>query len=274
MGVSVSNFGNVRKGSITTPIIADGLVLNIDAFNVNCLLPYRQDDDYSSIGSIYSSVDNGRGQRLTTGSIKDNSTIGGWQGPTTSSFYFGSNDLIELNKSTADLIPSNSSFTIGAFMKFQFGSYFADILGFSDHPPEANELNVYADVDNQDLSISFNNTTHVGVYFDFDWSGPGVNDLNKWFYLTWVYQVGSAPTPSKLTGYLNGLKSVANNTNSTTTNSYTSPTTNAQIGHTGVNQQNKWVSNVQIYNRALTQTEVQHNFNALKGRFPINYTPG
>lgn len=268
MGVSVSNLGKVKKGSITTPIIADGLVLNIDAFNVNCLLPYRQDDDYSSISSIYNSVDNGRGQRVTTGSIKDNSTIGGWQGPTTSSFYFGNNDLIELNKSTADLIPSNSSFTIGAFMKFQFGTFFADILGFSDFPPETNELNVYADVDNQDLHISLGNTTFLGVGFDFDWSGPGTNDLNKWFYITWAYEAG---TTSEFTGYLNGLKSA--NT-STTTNSYTSPSTDAQIGHTGANQQNKWISNVQIYNRALTQIEVQHNFNALKGRFPINYTPG
>jgi hypothetical protein len=247
-----------KRGSITTPIIANGLVLNIDAFNANCLLPYRQDDDYSSIDTIYNTVDNGNGQRSTTGSIKDNSTNGGWQGPTTSSFYFDNGDYIELNKNTTDFISSDSSFTLCAYVKLTNPDFSCNV--FINDPTETNKLEFKVDNDNQLVYLMLNSTNIGSSWGSYDWN-PGGNNLNTWFYFSWVFSYTS--TTKSIQCYVDAYPGSSNST----TNSYTLPTSDIRIGYTPSINRKKYISNLQFYNRALTQSEISHNYNALKGRF-------
>ena len=251
----------IKRGSITTPIIADGLVLNIDAFNVNSILPFKEDENYSAIEHVYNTVGNGRGQTSTTGSI-----IGGfdmWEGPTTASFHFDNGDHIELNKNTTDFISVNSPFTLCAFIKYGHGDFFSNTL--TNSPTETNKLEFQVDNDNSIVKIKLNSTT-LNSSFSFNWN-PGGNRLNTWFYISWVFEVRTqgALIAKSLLGYLNGKPGISNST----TNSYTLPTSDIRIGYTDSNNREKNISNLQFYNRALSANEILHNYNALKGRFGL-----
>jgi hypothetical protein len=89
----------------------------------------------------------------------------------------------------------------------------------------------------------------------------------------WVNIVGVWNAPSRtLTLYFNGVA----NATGTTTNSLTiNPTANLEFGRYNRITQSRFeyvngnIAQVSIYNRALSATEIQQNFNALRGRYGI-----
>jgi hypothetical protein len=84
--------------------------------------------------------------------------------------------------------------------------------------------------------------------------------LNTWFYLVGVYNGTTAAI------YVNG-----NLVSGPTTLTWDTVANNAQVGRqtNSIEYWNGNISNTSIYNRALTATEIQQNFNALRGRFGI-----
>jgi len=86
---------------------------------------------------------------------------------------------------------------------------------------------------------------------------------NQWFYVS--FQRDSS---NLCNIFVNGTKETTGATKTTTLEN-----TNTIIGSRGSNTNgffyNGRMSNVRIYNRALTASEIQQNFNALRGRFSI-----
>ena len=95
--------------------------------------------------------------------------------------------------------------------------------------------------------------------------GTTVLSNNTWYYLSMVYDYAA----STWSGYINGKAefSVAKSGTLSVTSFY------GYIGYTPeVGEQaafNGKISAIQIYNRALSATEVLQNFNALKGRYGL-----
>ena len=85
--------------------------------------------------------------------------------------------------------------------------------------------------------------------------------INTWYHVCVTYNNGN---PSI---YINGI---LNNTTAGTI-SFSSLATNNDIGRLGDGRQyfNGKISNIQVYNRALSATEVQQNYNASKSRFGL-----
>ena len=91
----------IRRGSISTPIIADGLVLNIDAANRASTIPV------SNIETSFDTVDTSISGAFSDNGIFDSSTI-------SPSFAFGgSDDFIGTNF----IIPALNSYTLSAWWK-------------------------------------------------------------------------------------------------------------------------------------------------------------
>jgi len=88
--------------------------------------------------------------------------------------------------------------------------------------------------------------------------------INTWYYVCFTYNNGNP------TIYING---VLNNT-AVATISFGGIASNNDIGRLGDGRQyfNGKISSVQVYNRALTSTEIANNFNGTKGSFGYNYT--
>jgi hypothetical protein len=102
------------------------------------------------------------------------------------------------------------------------------------------------------------------------WHGSLSNRINSALSLNTWNNVGFSYAGTTLTGYLNGSNV------GTTTFTWTKPsdiyfgimsTDSTNMGTSAYGDGN--VSNIQVYNRALTAAEIRQNFNAFRGRFGI-----
>ena len=235
----------MKFGSITTGIITDGLVLNIDAANrastipsTNTLKTFNTVDTavsgaFSSTG-MFDSVNNGVFDfdglaEITTGGITgitpsnsicfwfNNSATAGGQAPLMASLNYtaasGENFAIRLettNKLTVVLVKSNTYVILNSNTVLADNTWYCIIL----------------------ITLTSGSNVTTTLYIN------GTQDLTA-----------TATNHSNLSDLQNGLT----------------------IGHweaTGnQNNFNGQIGNCQIYNRALSPTEILHNYNALKGRF-------
>ena len=234
-----------KVGSITTGIITDGLILNIDAANRASTIPSTNTTEtfntidtavsgaFSSTG-MFDSVNAGVFDfdglaEITTGGITgitpsnsicfwfNNSATAGGQAPLMASLNYtaasGENFAIRLettNKLTVVLVKSNTYVILNSNTVLADNTWYCIIL--------------------TTLTSGSNVTTTLYI--------NGTQDLTA-----------TATNHSNLSDLQNGLT----------------------IGHweaTGnQNNFNGQIGNCQIYNRALSPTEILHNYNALKGRF-------
>jgi hypothetical protein len=102
------------------------------------------------------------------------------------------------------------------------------------------------------------------------WHNSLTNRINSTLSLNTWNNVGFTYAGTTLTGYLNGSNV------GTTTFTWSKPSDiyfgimsfeSTNMGTSAYGDGN--VSNIQVYNRALSATEIQQNYNALKGRFSI-----
>ena len=233
-----------RVGSITTPIITDGLVLNLDAANRA---------SYPKTGTIWNDTINGNNGTLINGPTFDSDNKG-------SIVFDGVNDYVNLGNNI-DFSNYTNGFTI---------SFWVKVLNTTQPQKYLFSKLTNAGNDNQ-FSIVYG---YVSNTYELYGGGGGgganqnirtnsqisVNDTN-WHNLT--YSVGTTTT-----GYLDSVVKFTNSyasltfVPSTQNNLLTSFNTLTRFG-------NFLISNTQIYNRALSSSEVLHNYNALKGRFGL-----
>lgn len=110
----------------------------------------------------------------------------------------------------------------------------------------------------------------VEVYMGYSLSGGGnrgythSRSIGRWDHYTLIRQSGVVRV------YINAVQIGTDWAN--TANLTLATVVNCKIGsstHTGGQRWNGYISNFQIYNRSITQQEIQQNFNATRGRYGI-----
>jgi len=236
-------------GSITTGIIADGLVFNMDAANRASYVPNATTSfntiDLSQSGSIIQAV--------------FNSTFTAWD-------FDGVDDHIQISNTT-NLRPTETELNSNGYTY----SVWLNLDSVSGHQGIFN-------------NDSYGQTTYYGLggqmYNDgfymqkFDGGGASSSDRRDahtsgifstgiWTCITAVY-INATNTNFKI--YKDGISQSISTGGGGASVGYSS-TLNASIGADRSYYLNGKIANIQIYNRALSANEVLHNYNALKGRF-------
>ena len=107
-----------------------------------------------------------------------------------------------------------------------------------------------------------------GTISMFDGVGSMVGTSPSYSANVWTYVAFQRDSSNLCNIFVNGTKATTGATDTTTLEN-----TNTIIGTRGSNQAGTWfngrMSNVRIYNRALTATEIQQNFNATRSRYGI-----
>ena len=239
----------MKYGSITTGIIADGLVFNMDTANRSSY-PRTGPTIYDTVGNITGTLSGDGGNNNTPQWQDTNKGIFDFDGVDDSidTATFTSQPLNHLNiwfSRTAGItttgVPSNKTLlgwgTNGSLSGIWFGSFTngatdETILLYQSF--QSNNLTYIRDTEDSNfhnLTINWNGTTY-DMYLDGT--------------LRTTYP-GSLGTLAQFNiDHLNLGRS-----------------NNSSYHHTGN------IANVQIYNRALSSTEILHNYNALKGRFGL-----
>ena len=237
----------MKYGSITTGIIADGLVYNLDAANRASTIPI------TAVPNLLN----------TTNTSESGSLYQGTYQPTNSGVIDldGIDDYIEL--STPLLTFGNDPFTISMWW------YLDSLLNTGSPGGQHSRL-----IDN---SVSLNSTE---IAFLIDSSGASFAyigqvvaktsnstfSINNWFNIVLTREQTSPNHTFKT--YKNASQvssqSISKNLSANNTTLIGKAT---RSGYTNAGMINGQLGNVQIYNRALPANEVLHNYNALKGRF-------
>jgi hypothetical protein len=265
-----ANFTDIESNintyySIYTPIITNGLVLNLDASSKN-----------PGTGSTWSDMSaSGYNGTLVNGPIFATANDG-------SISFDGVNDYINFG----DVLDMGTkSYTINVWVKLNSGGAHTFVS-----KARAAQQNFRFAVGTYDYKISafmqgnssFNN---AGVGVDINPYGSTTLTTNTWYMMTYVFD-----RSSRLSLYLNGVKE-------TITGSY--PDLSSAVGanadvisqwngldfqsdnpfrigsYTGsdnstpINMTNGNIGSVQIYNRVLSQEEITQNFNTTKSRFGL-----
>ena len=232
-----------RVGSITTDIIADGLIFNMDAAN-RASYPKTGTKSYNTItltqtGSLYNDV------------AFDSDNKGSWQ------FGLdGIDDAIRVQDSAA--LRMTEEITISSFFKKTTKNGYHHIV--SKYPSSGNcSWVIFTEITSGNLSFqSSDNGNNPGNYAEVS------GDLcdGNWHYGAASYVVAD--------GIVNFVVDGTHTAVSYNRGLYPG---NIYMGigeRPGVGQY--WpgnVANVHIYNRALSVNEMLHNYNALKGRFGL-----
>ncbi len=223
-------------------IITDGLVFAVDAANPS---------SYPGSGTIWKdqTVNQNNGT-LTNGPTFDSGNGG-------SIVFDGSNDYVDCGN--IDDIKNASQVSISIWTYIDDIS-FRILLGqnlisgtdqFQLYYWNANTLYIWIKSGNVG-TVSYVNTSSI------------VN-INQWYNFTLVFD-GTLTNNDRAKLYLNGGNDIITNRGTMPT-TFTNSSESFLIGR-GLNGYfDGRMSNTQIYNRALSATEILHNYNALKGRF-------
>lgn len=218
-----------KKYLVEENIVTNGLVLNLDPSNPN---------SYSGSGNtIYNLTGLGNTGTLTNGPT--------FSGLSAGSFTFdGSNDYINIPR--AGLVYGTGPKTLMAWAKLALYVDGVQVIASYGSGPNAT------------FFISAYRLTGQSGGYNNDLFG-GTITLNTWFHICNVYDGTTAFL------YFNGVLM----TSGAKPWNVTSTTYDGKIGAQIEPQQyfNGNISQVQLYNRALSATEIQQNYNATKGRF-------
>ena len=242
----------MKFGSITTGIITDGLVFNMDAANRGSIAP----SSTVAINTINPAI-SGTFENTTA---YDSSLI-------VPTFDFDGID---------DSINCGNNFNIGdsgtdtplscISWIYPVGSSTFPIISRSGTHSTANQREFYLTLNSaRKIEVWFYNTS--GGYTGRSRAG-GLNQ-NEWHCVGFTYDGSKAS--SGVTLYLNGVAQSATGYDS----SYTGMSNVAPAfrigGYTYIEDLNSNgnIGSIQLYNRALSASEVLHNYNALKGRFGL-----
>lgn len=236
-----------KKYSPDENIITNGLILHIDP---------SKNTSYPGTGNtIYDLSGSGNTGTLTNGPIFS-SLNGG------SISFDGSNDYINIPDANS-LNPS--TITLSCWVKLNTFTDNANLIskGFTSVGSPYIQY-----------TLKMNTTTNNNLY-GFEISKNGTNvfvytttplSINTYYHLTATYDGNT------LRLYKDGVLDPASAVSSGTIASYATPVQIGRWGTQGTQHFNGNISQVQIYNRALTQQEILQNYNATKNRF-LNALP-
>ena len=210
-------------------IVRDNIVLYLDAANTK---------SYPGSGTTWKDI-SGKGidGTLTNGPTFDSGNKG-------SIVLDGSNDYIQL--------PTNSNLTFT-------GDFSYETWLMTDVQPASNHIWSTPG----DQTFQFNSGTII--YYSTITGGQSFGSLSN---NTWTHYVITR-SGNTLTGYLNGAQAWTNTPNSSPTHNFSGLSIGYRtISPAGFYWDGKFAA-VRMYSKGLTSTEVQQNYNALKGRFGL-----
>jgi len=235
-----------RVGSITTEIITDGLVFNMDAAN-RASYPKTGTTITETINSVAGTFNGSTFVNEDNGVINFDGTDD----------YIDFDDILDLGVLSVSMWINCDVYNSGR--QFLFGKW-------------KNSHRAYALVLNQSGTSAGSITSQISIDGGFSNAGlatdSGVIDAND----TW-FNVGFTHDGTNLKTYVNGVLGAT----VTIGGAYTSGTAHVAIGTilfsndtSPLNPFNGQIANTHVYNRALSASEVLHNYNALKGRFGLS----
>ena len=220
-------------------IVTDGLVFSVDAYNTK-----------SYIGSGTSSNDltiNSNNGTLVNGVVFDNNAF----------TFDGVNDYIDFDNILSDVMTgSNPVFSVDCWYKSSTTSKV--ILGKFNLTPTAFDFLLWQRLTTSTIRVSTNGGTALATTPD----GSVIAD--EWINVTAV--IDNSGGTSDVSIYLNGLLSVNTTGLASNINNNNYPLVFGKTSG-GVGSLNRSISNVKIYNKVLTPTEVLQNYEAIKWRF-------
>jgi hypothetical protein len=212
-------------------IVTDGLVFYLDAANPK---------SYVSGSTVWNDISRGG----NTGTLVNGPTFNSGNGG--SIVFDGVDDGVNLI-STITLGNGNWTISMWAYAN-SFPSNFGRLISNNNSGPVSNAFGMASG------KISYHS-------YLVSWTqqlGNTTLNVGNWYNLIWVNTSGS------MVMYVNGVAD---------SNSFTSTTSNGgPINCIGKNWSNSFsgrVATTQIYNRALTQTEITQNYNSTKSRFGL-----
>ena len=238
----------IRNGALvstTSGIITDGLVLNLDAGNTS---------SYSGTGTDWFDLtSNNNDGVLTNGPtyLTDNGGVISFDG--VNDRFISNNNLgiVGNTKRTVEIWFKPSS-DIGRQTLVSMG------IGSNSRTFQI-EYNGFAGGSNTVYVVGWNN----------DRCTLATLPLNTWSYLTVTYGGGIVRDPDGVKIYYNGIPQTLSGNGSGVLN-----TTDSKyyVGYDGTLTRQHFngnISNVRIYNDELTESQIQQNYNATKGRFGL-----
>ena len=216
-------------------IVTDGLVLCLDAGNTK---------SYPGSGTTWTDLSgNGNNGTLVNG-VGYNSANGG------SLSFDGTNDYITVS----NVQPNTNNFTISVWIYKNNNTSNDYVWDFG-----ANGGTLSAGTDISGYGFRYYNGT-LGAGSNMYTQGT-IPNINEWYEVTITRNSGTS------TMYVNG-QSITSSSGDTHNISSTTLYIGRYGGGTGYEHDGR-MSNFKIYNKALTASEIQQNFNALRGRFSI-----
>ena len=221
----------IRRGSISTPIIADGLVFNMDAANRA---------SYSKTGTLVNNTVNINNSGTISGATFEDTNFGIFN-------FDGGDDIIVLD-TELDL---GTTSTVSVWLKQSTPLDAEAILGNSI----SSKYLLYIDANG--AYVRFNAQLHTF----FAAVVKTAIHVTDWINITFVRKITTVDF------YVNSIKLQSITNTSTPTSNTLMNAIGAEPDFTG-DYEGK-IANVTGYNRALSSNEVLHNYNALKGRFGL-----
>ena len=226
-------------------IITDGLVLYLDASNTR---------SYVSGSTIWNDLSRGG----NTGTLVNGPTFNSGNGG--SIVFDGSNDFVDCGTSSTSILRGGTQFTLNYWFK-KFASNTDFLLGTLDDTANIgffiqwfSDSVVYFGMSNGSRTYNFTNLPYtnnwINFTFTFNGSLSGNTNISKLFINSTQQTLSTFGTQSTI--FPNNIL-----------NLYIGKLTN----YSGIGKGD--LSNLQLYNRALSATEIRQNFNATKTRFGI-----
>ena len=245
----------MRMGSITTDIVSDGLILNIDPANRASTIP-----NTSTLKTL-NTLNLSQSGSIVTDATWTDSTI-------TPSFAFDGSDGY-INFADDDLY----SFGNGSSdLPFSTNSWInmTDATDFLVFVKDASGNREYAQRFYLDKFRAYLMDKSAGGYIGrFANALNAASYQNQWINFSMTYNGNSTSAGMKL--YLNGIKVDDSNYEAGSYTAMENTGTALRLGaqERGSYESYGYIATCQIYNRELSAAEVLHNYNALKGRFGL-----
>jgi hypothetical protein len=236
------NFNAYKSRYGIPDIVTDGLVLNLDAGNPYSYLSGSSGTTWSNTVAVSSSISG----TLTNGPVYSNGTI----------TFDGSNDYVDCGNNTLTNITS-PNVTLAAIFSSTNINTTQTIMSKAEGGGYGLELNVTEP--SLEVSIHIDGSYRIVTYASSNLQS------NSTYYVVGTYD------NNQIKLYVNGIQvnALTISGNITSTSVPMCLGTNPATGGGGIRYLTGKIYTAQIYNRALSQTEITQNFNALRGRYGI-----
>jgi hypothetical protein len=222
-------------------VVKEGLVMHLDAGN---------SASYPGNGTAWTDLTgSGNNGTLTNGPTFDSSNGG-------SLVFDGSNDYVLCPKINA--LANTSQFTLCAWVKRH----------------ASNSMVIVGQIQGLANDVTFELWNDGNAYFEVgngsNSYGSVSNNSTNWQYMAMSYDGTQSGNTSRLRAYINGVLQTLTFTSTipaTTGTVDVNLNVGAFLGNSNYSRGN--ISQVKVYNRALTAQEIQQNYNAARGRYGL-----